>query len=167
MRADQEEGEVSLLRWDVKWRSRAAMGMKVSLAPFLSTGVCVLLPCSLSSLESSFPALSEFLCARRWMWCSSPLPAHGRSREALEEMQKIVAPSTWRSTVGPELVCHMSGEHHSIRSHQEWAGAHPYGWQHSSTKPSWHAEITSAWLFPAALYVWNSVGMQKPWSLKL
>lgn len=51
VRADQEEGEVSLLRWDVKWRSRAAMGMKVSLAPFLSTGVCVLLPCSLSSLD--------------------------------------------------------------------------------------------------------------------
>lgn len=35
------EGEVFLFRWDVKWRAGVAMAMEVSLALFLSRGVCV------------------------------------------------------------------------------------------------------------------------------
>lgn len=59
-----------------------------------------LLPWTLSSSGSSFPSLYELLCAHRWMWYSCPLPALGRSREALEEMQEIEVPPAGEARCG-------------------------------------------------------------------
>lgn len=37
--------------------------------------------------------------------------------------------------MGRELVFSRSGKRHSLKSGLEWAGAHPHGRLHSSTKP--------------------------------
>lgn len=89
----KKEGKVLLFGCDVKWRSGAAVVMKGSLALFLSRECASMLPRTLSSLDSSFPTLYKFPCARRWMWHSPPLPALCQTRAALEEMQEIAVPS--------------------------------------------------------------------------
>lgn len=114
-----------------------------------------LLPWTPSSSDSSFPALSGFLCARRWMRYSSPLPALGGSREALEEMQKIAVPSEVEARCGQRaLVFSRSGKRHSVKSGLEWASARPQGTappKPALVKPSWRSEITGARSFLADL----------------
>lgn len=75
------EGEGVLLQWDVQRGSRGVKwGGCEGLCGSAPEQGCVPLPWSLASPESSFPALSEFLCARGVLLLFLPSAGAGKHR---------------------------------------------------------------------------------------